>query len=163
MILSHMVAASRNNVIGKDNDLPWHIPEDLRYFREKTKHKALIMGRKTFDSVEHPLPHRLNVVITRNQNYKPDGCHCVQNLDQAISICKNQISKYGEEIFIIGGGQIFRETIDLVDRIYLTRIHRDYDGDIFYPEFDESKFTLVSRVDRTEPEPFSFLVYHRRI
>lgn len=169
MILSHIVAAAQNGVIGKDNQLPWHIPEDLKFFREKTKGKAIIMGRKTFESVGHPLPDRLNVVITRNPEFKKHEStdsrtpvHVVSSLKEAIEYCSEQVHRYGEEVFIIGGGEIFRESMDIVDLIYLTRIHSDFPGDITYPDVDPLKFIEIERRDRSEPTPFSFLTYSRR-
>lgn len=162
MILSHIVAAAENGVIGVDNTLPWDIPEDMKFFREKTKGKALIMGRKTFESVGHPLPHRLNVVITRQKNYHPEGAHVVSTLDEAIEYCKSQQSKYGEEIFIIGGGEIFRQSLDRVDLIYLTRIHKKIPGDVTYPDLNEEDWEEIERRDRQEPVPFSFLTFARR-
>ncbi len=164
MSLSHIVAVSANDVIGTNNTLPWDIPEDMKFFRDKTKGRALIMGRKTFESVGHPIPHRLNVVITRQPGYKFDAPNVViqPDLKSAIAYCKAQVSKYGEEIFIIGGGEIFKESIDLVDVIYLTRIHKEFDGDILYPRVDPKKFELVERRDRSEPVPFSFLTYSKR-
>src|SRR4051812_23567569 len=109
MTLSHIVAADENDVIGNNNTLPWSLPEDMKFFRDKTKGKALIMGRKTFESVGHPLPHRLNVVVTRQSGYKPGGENVVvqPNLQSAIEYCGSQVSKYGDEIFIIGGGELF--------------------------------------------------------
>lgn len=164
MILSHIVAVSSNDVIGVNNTLPWDIPEDMKFFREKTKGKALIMGRKTFESVGHPLPHRLNVVITRQKNYPSFAPNVVvqPDLKSAIEYCASQVSKYGQEVFIIGGGEIFKDSMDIVDVIYLTRIHKEFPGDIRYPLVDEKKFTLAERRDRTEPVPFSFLTYVRR-
>lgn len=162
MILSHIVAASENDVIGVNNDLPWDIPEDMKFFREKTKGKALIMGRKTFESVGHPLPKRLNVVVTRQKDYQPEGAVVVSSVDEAIKLCESKISEYGDEIFIIGGGQIFRDTIDMVDIIYLTRIHKEFDGDIKYPNVNPLYFEQIERRDREEPVPFSFLTYKRK-
>lgn len=166
MILSHIVAAAANDVIGVNNDLPWDIPEDMKFFRDKTKGKALIMGRKTFESVGHPLPHRLSVVVTRQKNFQPKTPSpqiVIQpDLQSAIEYCRGQTSKYGEEIFIIGGGEIFKESMDLVDVIYLTRIHTDFPGDIKYPKIEAQKFDLVEQRDRQEPVPFSFLTYMRR-
>ena len=132
MTLSHIVAAAKNDVIGVNNDLPWEIPEDMKFFRDKTKGKALIMGRKTFESVGHPLPNRLSVVVTRQKNFKSPGPSVVVQPDikSAIEFCRTQVSKYGDEIFIIGGGEIFKETMPMVDVIYLTRIHKDFSGDI---------------------------------
>ncbi|MGZ3723885.1 MAG: dihydrofolate reductase [Bdellovibrionales bacterium] len=164
MILSHIVAASENDVIGVNNDLPWDIPEDMKFFRDKTKGKALIMGRKTFESVGHPLPNRLSVIVTRQKDYKSPGplAVVVPDVKSAIEVCKGQVAKYGEEIFIIGGGEIFKETMDIVDVIYLTRIHKNFEGDIKYPKIDPNKFELVEQRDRTEPVPFTFLTYWRR-
>jgi len=162
--LSHIVAVSANDVIGVNNDLPWDIPEDMKFFRDKTRDHALIMGRKTYESVGHPLPHRLNVVVTRQADYdaKSPGVIVKPDLKSAIDHCAAQTSKYGEEIFIIGGGEIFKESMDLVNVIYLTRIHQDFAGDILYPKIDPRKFALVEQRDRTEPVPFSFLTYTRR-
>lgn len=162
MMLSHIVAAAKNGVIGVNNGLPWSIPEDMKFFKDTTKGKSLIMGRKTFESVGHPLPHRLNVVITRQQGYQPAGAVVVPTLSAAIEYCKTQTDKYGDEIFIIGGGEIFKESMAIVDRIYLTRIHQDFVGDIYYPEIDTNTFELVRQNDRSEPIPFSFLTFERR-
>lgn len=164
MTLAHIVAASENNVIGVNNGLPWDIPEDMKFFRDKTKGKALIMGRKTFESVGHPLPNRLNVVITRQPGYshESENVVVVPNIGMAIQHCERVQHKYGSEIFIIGGGEIFKESLPMVDVIYLTRIHKKFDGDIFYPEVPEDQFALVEQRDRTEPIPFSFLTYHRK-
>jgi len=165
MILSHIVAAAANDVIGVNNGLPWNIPEDMKFFREKTKGKALIMGRKTFESVGHPLPHRLNVVVTRQKDYpRANESVVIQpDLKSAIEYCQTQVSKYGEEIFVIGGGELFKESMPLVDVIYLTRIHKDYPGDIFYPKVDPSVFAKVESRERTEPVPFTFETYTRNI
>lgn len=162
MILSHIVAAARNGVIGKDNGLPWDLPEDMKFFREKTKGKALIMGRKTFESVGHPLPKRLNVIVTRKKDYQPEGAVVVSSLDEAINYCKDKTNEYGEEIFIIGGGEIFKNSMDKVDIIYLTRIHQDFNGDVKYPDVDPLKFEEIERRDRQDPIPFSFLTYRRK-
>lgn len=164
MSLSHIVAVSENDVIGVNNDLPWDIPEDMKFFRDKTKGKAMIMGRKTFESVGHPLPHRLSIIITRQKDYKVDAPSAVvvPDLKSAVEYAQGQVSKWGDEIFIIGGGEIFKESMDIVDVIYLTRIHKHFDGDIKYPKVDPKKFDLVEQRDRTEPVPFSFLTYTRR-
>lgn len=164
MTLSHIVAVSQNDVIGVNNDLPWDIPEDMKFFRDKTKGKALIMGRKTYESVGHPLPNRLSVVVTRQKDYKVDSPLVViqPDIKSAIEFCRSQVAKYGDEVFIIGGGEIFKETMAVVDVIYLTRIHKDFAGDIKYPLVDPKKFALVEQRDRQEPVPFSFLTYSRK-
>jgi dihydrofolate reductase len=147
-----------------NNGLPWNIPEDMKFFKDKTKGRAIIMGRKTFESVGHPLPNRLNIVITRRADYAPPDPKVVVKADlkSAIEYAGHQTSIYGEEIFIIGGGEIFTESLPLVDVIYLTRIHRDYPGDITYPAVPEQDFDLVERRDREEPVPFSFLTFKRK-
>lgn len=164
MSLSHIVAVSENDVIGVNNTLPWDIPEDMKFFKDKTKGRAIIMGRKTYESVGHPLPNRLSVVITRQKDYKIDSPNVivVPDLKTAIVEAEKQVSKWGDEIFIIGGGEIFKESIDMVDVIYLTRIHKDFEGDIRYPKVDPKKFQLIEQRDRTEPVPFSFLTYSRK-
>ncbi len=163
MKLAHIVAVSENNVIGVNNDLPWSIPEDMKFFRDKTKGKALIMGRKTFESVGHPLPNRLNVVVTRQANYSVDAENLVvvPDLDSAINHCEKVQHKYGDEIFIIGGGEIFKQSLPIVDIIYLTRIHKKFDGDVLYPDLPKNQFVEVERRERTEPVPFTFLTYTR--
>ena len=168
MTLSHIVAVSENNVIGTNNTLPWDIPEDMKFFRDKTKGRALIMGRKTFESVGHPLPNRLNVVITRQKNYatsgpsgvRSDNVVVVPDLPAAIEYCRGQTKKYGDEVFIIGGGEIFEQSMNIVDTIYLTRIHKNFDGQVHYPDVPDN-FKIVDRRERSEPVPFTFFTYSR--
>jgi dihydrofolate reductase len=170
MKLAHIVAVSENNVIGTNNTLPWDIPEDMKFFRDKTKGRALIMGRKTFESVGHPLPHRLNVVITRQKDYAVNGpegvrspnVRVVPDLATAIELCRGETAKYGDEVFIIGGGEIFAQSMNLVDTIYLTRIHKSFAGDILYPDVPSTKFDVVEKRERTEPVPFTFMTYARK-
>ena len=161
--LSHIVAVSQNNVIGMNNKLPWHIPEDLKYFRDTTKHKALIMGRKTFQSVGEALPDRLNVVLTKDRAFKKKGIIVFSSFKEALQYCKQVeiLEKYGKEIFIVGGGEIYRQTLPLMDRLYITRINKEYEGDAFYPEIPMDQFKEVGRIDKTEPVSFSFLIYER--
>lgn len=169
MRIAHIVAAAENGVIGRDGELPWDIPEDMKWFRERTRGHVLIMGRKTFECIEHPLPNRLNVVITRQKDYKPKSSaapnspvHVVSTLKEALEYAKSRAAEYGNEIFIIGGGEIYQQSVQYVDTIYLTRIHRSYAGDATYPDPKEAEFQLVERIDRAEPVPFSFLTYKRK-
>lgn len=134
----------------------------MKFFRDKTKGKALIMGRKTFESVGHPLPKRLNVVVTRQKDYAPEGAVVVSSVEEGIEFCKTKMDEYGDEIFIIGGGQIFKDTMNIVDIIYLTRIHKDYNGDILYPDVNPLEFEEIERRERTEPVPFTFLTYKKK-
>ncbi len=168
-MVAHIVAAAENGVIGREGELPWSIPEDMKWFRDRTKGHALIMGRKTFEAVEHPLPNRLNVVITRQKDYKVKSTtspnspvHVVTTIEEALAYCRERAAQYGNEIFIIGGGEIYHQSVKYVDTIYLTRIHRRYEGDATYPDPDLSQFKLVEQLDRTQPEPFSFLTYKRK-
>lgn len=163
IILSHIVAVSQNNVIGLKNNLPWNIPEDSKYFYNTTKYKALIMGRKTFQSLGKALPNRLNVVLTKSKTFKEKGALVFPSFEEALEYCKQDevLEEYGKEIFITGGGEIYRQTLSLTDRLYVTRIHEDYEGDVFYPEIPMDQFKETSRVDRMDPIPFSFLIYER--
>lgn len=162
--LAHIVAVAENDVIGSGNDLPWDIPEDMNFFKEKTKGRCLIMGRKTFESVGHPLPNRLNIVVTRQKDYAPKAANVVikPNLSEAIEFAKTQAPQYGDEIFIIGGGEIYKESLDMVDIIYLTRIHEIFDGDTQYPVLDPEKFELIESREREEPIPFTFQTFIRK-
>lgn len=159
MIVSLIVAAADNNVIGMDNKMPWHIPEDFKYFKKITTEKPCIMGRKTYESIiDHlgkPLPNRTSYVITRNPDY--DAKHVFDDLSKAIQ----QAGHEANEIMIIGGAQIYKQALDdnLVNRVYLTRVHQSPEGDAFFPELDDNKWTEVSRDDR---DGFSFLVFERR-
>lgn len=163
IIFTHVVAASQNNVIGTNNELPWHIPEDLKFFQDITLKKALIMGRKTLDSLVKPLPDRLNIVVTRQKDFKQEGVIVFNSIPEAMEYCKaeNITQKYGNEIAIIGGAEIYKQTLPYVDRIYITRIHKNYNGDAFYPEIPIEEFKETDRKDRVDPVSFSFLIYNR--
>lgn len=161
MILAHIVAAAENGVIGAGGALPWDIPEDMKFFKDKTKGKIIIMGRKTFESVGHPLPKRLNLVVTRQADFQAKDAFAFPNLEEAIAYAKTRVSEYDPEVFIIGGGEIYAQSMNLVDRIYLTRIHKNFPGDAKYPPVPESRFRLVDKKERSEPIPFTFLTYER--
>ena len=165
LIFCHVVAASQNNVIGQKNKLPWHIPEDLDFFHKVTKGKALIMGRKTFESLGSPLRDRLNVVVTQKKDLKIPGARVFSSLQEAMDHCSQEeiVKQYGKEICIIGGGEIYKQTLPLVQRLYLTRIHQSYEGDTFYPELPKGEFKEVSRDDKENEPAYSFLVYERAL
>lgn len=141
MILSLLVAAAENNVIGKDNKLPWHLPDDLKYFKNLTWAMPILMGRKTFDSIGKPLPGRKSIVITRNNDWQHEGVDVVHSIEAAVEKAKGYGAK---EIFVIGGAEIFKSSLPKADRIYLTRIHHQFDGDVFFPVLDEKEWTLLS-------------------
>ncbi len=163
MILSLIVAVSSNNVIGKENKLPWHLPNDLKYFKNTTWAMPIIMGRKTYESIGKPLPGRTNIVISRNTDWKAAGVETVQSLDQAIEFC-NQLQV--KELFIIGGAEIFNTSLPLAKRIYLTRIHQDFDGDVFFPNVNEDNWKMISKRDCQPDEKnaysHSFQVWERK-
>ena len=141
-MLSHIVAASENNVIGAKNELPWHLPNDFKYFKNKTWGMPVIMGRKSYESLKKSLPGRINIVVTKKTNWLPDDVFVVHNIDDAIEKAKESDAK---EIFIIGGGEIFKQTINIVSKIYLTRVHATVDGDTFYPELNKEKWKLIDQ------------------
>lgn len=158
-MLSIIVAADRNNVIGKDNALIWHLPNDLRYFKEKTTGHAIIMGRRTFDSVGKPLPNRRNIIITRNPGFKAEGCEVVTSLEAALTLLNPDM-----ENFIVGGEEIYRQALPLADRVYLTRIDHEFEGDRHFPELGQEWELTDSQegiVDDKNPFAHSFLVFNR--
>jgi len=160
-VISHIAALSKNRVIGVNNDLPWKISEDLKFFKEKTLGKCIIMGRKTFDSLGKPLPKRKNIVVTRDENWFAPGVDVFPNIDSAIAHAKSLSSEYGDEIMIAGGGEIFKQTLAIADRLYLTLIDQEYPGDAFYPEWKDS-FVLKEKTDREENGiKFSFCTYEK--
>ena len=161
MIVSIIVAASRNNVIGRDNELIWRLSADLKRFKALTTGHTIIMGRKTFDSIGKPLPERTSVIITRQQDYKQEGCVVAHSLEEALEKVKDQ-----EKVFIIGGGSIYQEALNLADELYLTRVHRNFKGDTFFPEIKMSEWESVHREDCMPDEknefPYSFINYKRK-
>jgi len=162
VMLSHIVAAAENGVIGREGGLPWHIPEDLQFFKEKTLGHAVIMGRKTYESIGKPLPKRLNVIVTRQLNYSPKGTVVFRSLQEAIVYCQKEAATWGEEIFIAGGGEIFKQSIEMVDKIYLTQIHQEIPGDTYYPQLQIDQFEEIERKEKQEPIPFSFLTLKKK-
>lgn len=140
MIVSILVAKSKNDVIGKNNQLPWHLPADLKHFKDLTMGHHMIMGRKTFESIGKPLPGRTSVIITRQKDYKAPGCIVVSSIEDALKACVND-----DEVFIIGGGEIFKETMNTADKIYLTEIGEEFEGDVFLPKIDLLKWKLIQK------------------
>lgn len=144
MKLSHIVAASRNGCIGKDGGMPWHLKADLKHFRRITEGHIVIMGRKTFESIGKPLRKRFNIVISRQEQLELPGAAVVSHLDQAMSLAQKHQADWSEEVFIIGGGEVYRQSIDLTQRIYLTRIDYDIAGDTSYSDPATSGFQRIS-------------------
>ena len=158
MRLSAIVAMASNRCIGKDNALPWRLPADLKRFKQLTLGHTLVMGRKTYESIGRPLPGRTTIVVTRQRDYAPEGVRVAHSLEQALELAQ------GDEVFIAGGADLYRQTMDRLRRLYLTRLDREYEGDTFFPEVDLSGWRLVAEehhpATATEP-PFSFLTYER--
>jgi len=166
MKVSLIVAVSENGVIGKDNDLIWHLPNDMRFFKKTTMGHHVIMGRKNFESIPHkyrPLPNRTNVVITKQEDYKAEGCVVVNSIEAALEVAKQNGDS---EPFIIGGGQIYKIALknNLVDRVYLTKIHHAFDGDTFFPELN-SDWEEVNKVENKADEKhgydYDFITYEK--
>ncbi|TDO24741.1 dihydrofolate reductase [Pedobacter duraquae] len=139
MIVSIIVAIAENNAIGKDNKLLWKLPTDLKHFKTITSGHTVIMGRKTFDSMGKALPNRRNIVVTRQEDLLIIGAEVTNTIEHALALCAHE-----EEVFIIGGAQIYTQALSLTNRIYLTVVHENYDADTFFPELDRSKWTVVS-------------------
>lgn len=165
MTLTLIVAAAANHVIGKDNQLPWHLPRDLAYFKHITTGCPIIMGRKTYESIGKALPNRLNVVITRNADYQLDDAHVVHSLDAAIHVAEQADSRNGE-IHVIGGATIFEAALPLADKIYLNRVLADFDGDTFLPQIDWQQWQLTHSEDHVADDKnahaMRFEVYEKR-
>ncbi len=162
-MISLIVAASTNNAIGKNNQLLWHLPKDLKFFKNTTWAMVVIMGRKTFESVNKPLPGRLNIVITSNKDWKAAGTTVASNLQEAIELAKAENFK---ELFIIGGGEIYRQSMALADKIYITRVHAKLEGDTFFPEIHQAYWELGSKEDFKADDKhaydFSFEVWNKK-
>ena len=160
MTLSCIVAVSENGVIGRDNGLPWKLSADLRRFKQLTTGHAIIMGRKTFDSIGRPLPNRTSIVMTRDHDYAPPGVMVVHSLDEAVAACHDQ-----EEAFVIGGEAVFREALPRTERLYLTRVHASVEGDAYFPEPDLTDWKLVQQERHLEDDKnnyaFTFQVHER--
>lgn len=162
MIITLVVAAARNNAIGKDNKLLWHLPNDMRYFKNVTWGFPVVMGRKTFEALGKPLTGRKNIVLTRQPDWKADGTVAVKSFDDALLLANEMDVK---ELMVIGGGEIYSALFDTARRIHMTRVNADLDGDTFFPEIDPKKWKLVSQknyeADAKHAYNYSFQVWER--
>lgn len=160
-MISFIVAMDKNRVIGKDNQLPWHLPADLKFFKKTTMGHPIVMGRKTHESIGKPLPGRENIIVTRNKQYQPEGCMVIHSLAEL----KRLEAKKEEEVFVIGGAEIFKTIFPIADRLYITMIAHEFAGDTYFPEFNESDWNLVSiakgETDESNPYEYSFNIYER--
>ena len=159
MIVTIVVAIAENYAIGKNNQLLWHMPADLKHFKNITTGHTVIMGRKTYDSVGKPLPNRRNIIVTR-QDIKIEGCEVVKSIEDALALCANE-----DEVFIVGGAEIYKLTMSKTDRIYLTIIHHSFDADTLFPEIDYTDWKETARQDHQPDEknkfPYSFITLER--
>ncbi|EMR04822.1 dihydrofolate reductase [Cesiribacter andamanensis] len=164
MIRSIIVARADNRVIGKDNGLIWHMPHDLRFFKETTSGHYVIMGRKSYESLNKPLPGRLNIIVTRNRGYFKENCLVMNSLEAALELAAQQQQ---QEVFILGGGEIYQQALDkgLVDRIYLTEIKESFEGDTYFPELQPGQWTETHReeytADAQNPHDYAFVRLER--
>lgn len=161
MILSMIVAASENNAIGHNNELLWHLPKDLKYFKDVTSGHCIIMGRRTFESIGKPLPNRRNIVITRREDLEIDGVEIANDIEAAIDMVGED-----QEPFVVGGGQVYEQAMDYVDRVYMTRVHAHVNGDTHFPELDPNEWQRVlhesHKKDAKHAYDFSFEVWERK-
>jgi dihydrofolate reductase len=160
MRLSAICAMSQNRVIGKDNQLPWRLPADLRHFKKITTGHPIILGRKTFESIGRALPDRCNVVLTRDVDFAAPGCVVVNSIQTALSAVS-----YSDEAFVIGGALLYQQILPKVQRLYLTEIHQDFEGDAFFPELDKKDWHEMERIphgpDEENPYSYSFVILER--
>ncbi len=156
-----IAAVAENNALGKNNDLLWHLPSDFKRFKELTSGHHIIMGRKTFESFPKPLPNRTHIVVSRHKDYLLEGCIVVENLEKAIAICPKN-----EDSFIIGGGQIYSQSITLADELDITRVHHSFEADVYFPEIDSDIWDLTSETFNPKDEKhlydYTFQKYTRK-
>jgi len=161
MTVSIVVAASTNNVIGRDGGLPWHLPDALRHFKRITTGKPIIMGRKTFESIGRPLPDRHNIVMTRDPDYAAEGCDVVSSVAEAMDLAGD-----ADEVMVIGGGQVYRDFLPRADRIYMTRVQAEVQGETRFPKIEGNTWRLVSAehhaADERHEYDFEMMVFERR-
>jgi dihydrofolate reductase len=142
-----IAAIAENNALGKNNDLLWHLPKDFKRFKEITSGHHIVMGRKTFESFPKPLPNRTHVIITRQKDYNYEGCIVVDDLEKAIAVCPKN-----ETVFVIGGGEIYSQSIHLADQLDITRVHHSFEADVYFPEIDSKIWELTSEIFNSKDE-----------
>lgn len=161
-MLSLIVAKAENNVIGKDNKMPWHLPQDLQYFKAKTLGKPIVMGRKTFESLGRVLPGRPHIIITRNAEYQaPDNCYVVSSLGDALEQALRIMPVDQHEAVVIGGAQIYSEALAIVDRLYVTEVGLTPEGDTFFPEIDPTRWQSIESIEGEGDIPHRFVTYNK--
>lgn len=162
MIVSLLVAIAKNNAIGKDNQLLWRLPNDMKYFKDLTWGGVVVMGRKTYESLGKPLPGRVNIVISGQKNFTADGVEIAHSLEDALAIAKKTNNK---EVFVIGGGEIYKQSMPLAEKMYITRVHKSFEADTFFPAFNEDEWALKSNLDFFKDDRhkynYSFQIWER--
>lgn len=167
MKISMIAAHGKNRELGKDNKIPWHIPEDFKWFKEKTEGHVVVMGRKTYESIGKPLPKRFNIIVTRDQNYVIPGAVVVHSLEKALELAKekepNVSDQYQKipEVFIMGGAQIYHEGLKYADRLYITKIEKEFTADAFFPEYPEFKKVLFEQKGESGGYQYAFLILEK--
>ncbi|MDD5146159.1 MAG: type 3 dihydrofolate reductase [Candidatus Pacebacteria bacterium] len=161
MIISIIAAVADNMVIGKNNALPWHLPADFEYFKKVSLGKPIIMGARTFESIGKALPGRTNIVLSNNPSYRADGCLVASDLEAAL-----KLAEPADEVMIGGGASVYKQFLPLADKMYLTFVHHNFEGDTFFPEFDNNHWQEIFREDRKADEKnsyaYSFVVFERK-
>lgn len=158
-----IAALAENDVIGRDGGMPWHLPNELAYFKRMTMGKPVLMGRRTFQSIGRPLPGRVNMVLTSDEDFSAGGVRVFHDLESALAAARREALEKGvDEIMVIGGATLYAATLPMADRLYLTRIHRTYEGDTFFPRVSEASWRLLRDEERPGDPPYSLQVYHRR-
>nr|WP_304219848.1 dihydrofolate reductase [Fredinandcohnia onubensis] len=160
-MISLLVAMDKNQLIGKDNDLPWRLPADLAYFKRVTMGHPIIMGRKTYDSIGRPLPGRENIIVTRDTSYEAEGCKVIHSIEEIVKMNEQT----DQELFVIGGAEIFKEILPHSDRLYITEINEEFKGDTYFPAFDKVEWKVISEEkgikNEKNPYDYTFLVYEK--
>lgn len=165
MKVAIIAALARNNAIGINNTLPWRLSSDLARFKKLTLNHACVQGRKTYESIGRPLPNRLNIIVSRDPNYKADGCLVAGSLAAAIQLARDAEGIQKDTVFICGGGALYAEALAIADVLYLTKVDADVDGDAFFPDWDEKSWTIVGEErhekDAKHDHPYAFVTYER--
>lgn len=155
-MIAMVACMSQNRVLGKDNKMPWHLPEELKYFRRVTMGHTIVMGRRTFESIGKPLPGRKNVILTRSSDYHPEGCEVVHQLEEVLA--------FQEDVYIIGGAKVYKQFLPYADRLYLTIIHEEMEGDAFFPEMGEEWKVVEEQpgiTNEQNPHPYTFYTFEK--
>lgn len=158
-MISLIVAMGKNHVIGLNNQMPWHLPADLAYFKKVTTGHPILMGRKTFESIGRPLPNRTNVILTRDTSFQAEGCTVIHSIDDAIELAKK------EDLFIIGGAEIYNQFLPFVEKMYITKISESFEGDTFFPEFGDGWQLVASekhRADEKNQYDYEFQIFEKK-